>query len=165
MCANMGTNDHSKRRAFSLIEIIIAVFFVGILSVVAVSNLLGSRSKTELDSTTKQIAALLREAQSRSVSQAENASWGVHFDNSTSSTPFYALFKAPYSTSTVISRFTLPTRIEFATSSIALGGTLDVTFAQLSGAPSTSTSIVVRQKADPSSSSTITVSASGLISF
>ena len=156
-----------ERNAFSLIEIVVVIAFVGIVSVVAVTALFGTRSRTELDSATKQIAAFLREAQSRATNQDENTVWGVHFDNSTSTTPFYALFKTSYSAANTISRFSLPSTVQFATSSVAQGGTLDITFTQLSGVPSTSTSIRVRQTRGTVvvASSTIVVGASGPISF
>lgn len=154
-----------ERKGFSLIEILFVILFVGIISVVVIANLFGTRSRTELDSTTKQITALLREAQSRSISQDESAIWGVRLDNNTTTKPFYALFKTSYSEANTVSRFNLYSGVRFATSSIAEGGTLEVTFAQLSGAPSASASITIRHITDATASSTIVVSASGAISF
>lgn len=133
------------RAGLSLIEISIVVVIISIVTVVAVSNLVGTRSKAELDNTTKRIVALLREAQSRSISQDENTVWGVRFDNSTTTKPFYALFKTSYSAANVVSRFNLPGSVQFVTSSIDEGGTLDISFVQLSGVPSTSTSISLKQ--------------------
>lgn len=133
---------HSKRGGFSLIELSIVIVFVGVVSVVAVTTLWSSRSKTEIDSSAKQIVALLREAQSRSVAQEDNSVWGVYFENSTATTPFYALFKgSSYSSSSVVTRKILPGRVQFPTSSISSGGTLTITFTKTSGIPSTSTSI------------------------
>lgn len=157
------------RKGFSLIELVAVVLMIGTLAVIVVSNLFSRRSRVEFDNTTRQIAALLREAQSRSASRDESVGWGAHFDNNTSTKPFYALFKSSYSAENTVSRFNLPNLIRFATSSVAEGGTLDIAFAELSGAPSTSTPIIIEQTAGVSGevivSSTITAGAAGLISF
>ena len=68
------------QRAFTLLETLITVAIMAVLAVIAVLGLSGSSSKTALDGTTKQIGALLREAQSNSMTQSRGASWGVHLD-------------------------------------------------------------------------------------
>lgn len=131
-----------SREGFSLIELAVVIGVMIILSIFIFSSLLSRRSRLNLDNTARQITASLREAQSRSIAQEGATIWGVHFDNGTT-TPFYALFKTSYSASTIQSLQRLPTSVCFATSSIAQGGTLDITFAQISGLPSTSTSITL----------------------
>lgn len=131
-------------RGFTLIELAVVIAIVGIISVVAVANLFGRRGQVDLDNSTRQIVAVLREAQSRSINQEDNIVWGVHFDNTTTTSGFYSLFKDTYSAANTVSRYNLPNRVRFATSSITGGSTLDITFTKISGIPSTSTSIALQ---------------------
>ncbi|OGZ01283.1 MAG: hypothetical protein A3B13_03265 [Candidatus Liptonbacteria bacterium RIFCSPLOWO2_01_FULL_45_15] len=156
-----------ERTGTTLIELLIVISMIGVISVVALLNLLGRSAQTDLNNATEQIASLLREARSRSVSQASSTSWGVHFENSTTTAPFYALFYSQtYSTSTVLGYYRLPSGIVYATSSIASGSSIDATFAQLSGQASSSASIKIYVSGKgTSNSSTISVASSGAVSF
>jgi len=149
-----------------LIEILVVVGIIVILSATTLMSLIGRRGSQELDQATRKIAALLREAVSRSAAQEGGVIWGVRFSNSTT-TAFYALFKNSYSASNVIGQYPLPMNVRYATSSIPSGGTIDITFAQISGAPSTSTSITLQRVAGSAviSTSTISVSQAGAVTF
>ena len=142
MSTRYSLNSNFFKKGFSLIELVTVAAVMVIISVVVITNLFSRRSKTDLDLTTRKIAATLREAQSRSAAQEGGTIWGVHFDNA-ASVPFYALFKTAYSSANAVGSYRLPPSICFATSSVAQGSTLDVTFAQVSGLPSTSTSITL----------------------
>lgn len=136
-----------KSEGFTMIETLVVLGVITVITVVALATLLGRRSRVELDNTTKQIAALLREAQSRSVSQEGGTVWGVHFENSTGTAPFYALFKGTYSATSVVGYYRLPTSVQYSSSSIPQGGSLNITFSQISGIPSTSTTLGINQVA------------------
>lgn len=156
----------SWRRGFTVIELILVLGIIVILSTVSFVGLSGRKNKTELDGVTKQMVSLLREAQSRAVSQSSSTVWGARFANVTSTSPFYALFVgATYSTSTERGHYALPSGIVYATSTLSLGSSTDIVFSQISGAASTSTSIKIYLSSQPSSSSTITVSSAGAISY
>ncbi len=129
------------RAGFSLIEIVVVVSIIAVISVVSLVQLFGSRKRAELDGATRQIVALLRDAQSRSMHQEQGVAWGVHLENSTSGPSFYALFKTSYGSSTAVDKYTLPNSVRFASTSIAQGSSLDITFSSISGNPSTSTTI------------------------
>jgi len=167
-----GSTHHTTscgklRGGFSLIEIIIVAAITVILSLVGLASLIGSRSRFDLDDTAKKIAATLREAQSRGAAEEGGATWGVHFDNNTS-TPFYALFRNSYSPASEVGHYRLPVDIRYATTSVAQGGSLDTTFSTISGAPSASSSITINLTGGGGaviSSSTIYVAPSGLIGF
>ncbi len=96
--------------------------------------------------------------------QTGNA-WGVHFENSTGTAPFYVLFQGVYSTtSTSGSRYRLPADVSYVTSSIASGASTTVTFPFLSGVPAVSSTITM--KLNNGTSTTIVVNGlSGLIGF
>lgn len=85
-------SHRDKRRAFTIIEIIITIVISAIVAVVIISSLVGEKSTTALNNSVQEAATTLREAQSRSVSQEGGVVWGVHFDNN-STTPFFALYK------------------------------------------------------------------------
>ena len=152
---------------FSLIELLIVVAIIALVSGVSFINILGSRNRTNLDSSARKISALLREAQSRSTAQEFGITWGVHFENSTNATPFYALFYNSYSASSVVERYTLPNLVGYATSSLGQGSSTEITFAQISGFPSASTSLTLNLVVGGAvvTSSIIRVSSSGLVGY
>lgn len=124
-------------------EMVVGVAIVVVIGVVALSTLSGWRNRAGLESATQEIATLLREAQSRSMARASGVAWGVRFDNTSSSSPFFALFSVSYSTSTAQKRTLLPVGVRYAETSVPAGSSLDVTFAELTGVPSTSTTIML----------------------
>ncbi len=127
-----------------MIELLLAIGILIVISVVAISNLQGRRSKKDLDSAVAQVVATLREAQTKSVAQDSGVIWGVHFGNTTNTPAFYALFKTSYSAANTKGYYPLPGAVSYVTSSVAQGSSLDITFAQISGVPSTSTSIILQ---------------------
>ncbi|RJP45817.1 prepilin-type N-terminal cleavage/methylation domain-containing protein [Candidatus Parcubacteria bacterium] len=131
------------RRGVTFIEILLVVAITAILAGVTVVNLLGKRSGLELQTTTRQIVALLREAQSNSINQASSTSWGVRFENGTSTAPFYALFFGAYATTTRSGYYRLPPNVRYATSSIPQGSSTNVLFSQITGFPLATTTVVL----------------------
>lgn len=154
-----------NRRGTTLFEIIIAIGLIAAISAVIFLNLLKRKGAGELEAATRQIVALLREAQSRSVSQSDGAGWGVHFENSTSTAPFYAIFRSAYSSENLVGYYRLPSVVGYATSSINFGASKEIIFTQINGAANASTSIKLLLLNDPSVSSTIYVASSGAVRF
>lgn len=154
-----------KDSGTTIIELVLVIGLIGILATIFLVNLQGRKGKTELTTTTQQITALLREAQSRSVAQSSSTSWGVHFENSTTTIPFYALFGGTYSASSRIGYYRLPATVNYSTSSLASGANREITFTQITGTASASSSITIFSTTDLSQSSTISVASSGAVSF
>lgn len=155
-----------KRSAsgFTLIEIIVTLGIFILLGGIVLVNIAGRNTQTNILSAQEQIGATLREAQADSVQQKNGDSWGVHFENSTSVAPFYALFYTSYSTSTVVGGNTpLPTSVSYNTSTLASGATLNVVFSQVSGA--TTSTVIGLYMPQQSYSSVITITSSGLVSY
>ncbi len=153
-----------NRKGFTIIELVLVIGIIAILSVVSLIGLSGRKNKTELDGATKQITALLREAQSKSVSQINGSAWGVHFENSTATAPFYALFSGlTYASTSATSYYRLSAKILYATSSIALGAAKDIAFSQISGFATATSSVVLYVSGAPNISSTIAVGISGAV--
>ncbi len=149
---------------FTLIEILIVVAIIVALSIVAVVSLVGQKNTNDLSSAVAQATALLGEAQSRSVTQTNNVSWGVHFSNATNTAPFYAIFSSSYSPTTSIGYYRLPPDVAYATATIPAGAAVDVLFQQISGLPVASTTVSFVSLSQKFLISTISVSSAGVIS-
>jgi prepilin-type N-terminal cleavage/methylation domain-containing protein len=152
------------KKGFTLIEVVLSVAIMAVLGIVAVVSLTGKKSSNDLGTTVSQVTALLHEAESRSVTQVQGVSWGIHFSNATATTPFYALFFSSYSPTTTVSYYRLPTDVAYVPSTLPVGTTLDLVFSQVSGLASASTTIGFFNTARSSLSSGIGVAASGAIS-
>lgn len=140
MCYRTGLKN-IMRAAFTLTEMLIVISIIAIISVISIVGLQGAKNINDLNNTVKLAANLLRQAQSQSASGYEGVPWGVYFDNATNTTPFFAMYYSSYATATVASRYTLPVDIQYAPSSVAPGNVVNILFALVSAAPSTSTSI------------------------
>ena len=158
---------HSRNNGTTLVELLMVVAIITVITLVSFLNLFGRSGQTDLNNTTQQIRTLLGEARTKSVSQSSSTSWGVHFDNASATAPFYAMFYSQtYSTSTTVGYYNLPSNLVYATSSIPLGSSVDITFAQLSGQSSASASITIYVAGKGTyNSSTINISSSGAVSF
>ncbi len=159
--AHKGTAE-----GFTMIEIMVVVALIVIVGVVSFLALQGRRGTSDLTNTTSRIAALLREAESRAMAQSMSVGWGVHFENGTSTAPFYALFSSStYSAATRESYYALPVTLQYTTSSFASGATKDIVFSQITGAPSASWNVTLSVVGNAAESSTITIASSGLVSY
>ena len=161
----LDTHPRILDTGFTLIELLIVIALIAIIGLVLFLMLGGRRNEGDLTSTALQIAATLREAQSRSVAEDQNAAWGVHFSNATATAPYYALFSSAYAQSTTAGYYRLPASVAFASSTLAVGSSVDILFSGLSGIASVSTSIGVVSISQPSLSSTVKVANSGAVSL
>ena len=155
-------------RGFTTIELLITIAIIVLITVATTLNLNSGKNNLDLIDTTKQVATLLREAQSNATAQKNGVSWGVHFENSSTTSPsFYALFDASsYSTSSIVDRYNLPSRVSYLPATIPSGASLDVIFTQITGAPNATASIGLYVPAQTALSSTIiTVNQTGAISY
>lgn len=153
------------RQGITLIEVVLVIGIGVVLIAVATVNLTATRRKADIDQVRTQIVSLLSEARSRSISQEENESWGVRFDNNATTSPFYALFYATYAASAERGHYRLPRNVVFVSSTVPDGGSREIMFEELTGAASGSRSIGILLRVSPFTSSTILVSTSGAISF
>ena len=155
------------KKGFSLIELLIVVAFLVILMVsVGLSTRRSSRDAQYLNQTSKKVASLLREAQSRAVSQSENADWGVRFEmNSSTGQGTYSLYHTTYSTGTRREFVSIPFFLRFDTSTFVADDTLEISFSGITGYSSASTSVTIVSKNDSALFSVITIASSGLVSY
>jgi prepilin-type N-terminal cleavage/methylation domain-containing protein len=160
--------NRSHRAAFTLIEMIVVIGIVAAIVMVTVPNLLGKRNTGDLKNTATQIAALLRQAQNDSMAQKNGLSWGVHFQNTTATAPFYAFFSSSssaYNASGIAGYYRLPNTVSYLTSTLSSGSSLDVVFSQILGSASASTSIGLYLISSSSQQSIISVASSGAVNY
>jgi len=123
-------------KGFTLIELLIVISIVGIIGGFGFINLFGAAREGELANTRVSIAALLRDAQQRSISQVDGRFWGVRFENQAGRDQFFLFSTSqdPFSDITVYEQHTLVTTksfLEFRQPSS--GTTLTVDFDQVTG--------------------------------
>jgi type II secretory pathway pseudopilin PulG len=158
-------------KGFTLVELLVVFGIMIALGAVVFANLAGRRSNADLTATTQEVGTLLRQAQSDATeqennNQANDVAWGVHFANSTTTAPFYALFTGSYAASTTVGYYALPSTVAYQTSTLATGATLDILFSPITGASSVSTSIgFYMPKENAAFSSTILIASSGAVSY
>jgi prepilin-type N-terminal cleavage/methylation domain-containing protein len=145
-------------QGFTLVEIMMAIGIIAIISIVSSLVLVGRRGTTDLTSTTQEITALLREAQSRSATQLNGATWGTYVGIATSGIPFYALYATSFSPTNTVGYYPFPPDVKLTTPNT------NVTFSPKSGIPSASTSITI-ELVPQGIYSTITISSLGLIAY
>ena len=155
------------KHGFTLVELLVILGIMIAVGAIVFANLGPRRVDTDLVSTTQQIGALLRQAQSDAMAQEADVAWGFYFSNVTSTAPYYALYKTSYSSSNVVGAlYRLPSTVAFVTSTLASGATTSITFSSITGTASVSTSIrLYMPKENTAFSSTIRVASSGSVSF
>ncbi len=153
------------RQGMTIVELLIVIAIISIITLISLPTLFKRRSQNDLINTTEQIVSILREARTRSVSQSSSTNWGVRLGNPTTTSPFYALYARDYGSTTTIGYYKLPPTLVYATSNIPSGSYLDITFSQISGDASASTSVTIYVGGNSLNSSTISVASSGAVSF
>ncbi len=160
----MGKNTHTIQ-GFTLIEFMIAVGLLIIVMLITVPTLFGQRNKSQFDGTVKEITALLREAQSKSVSQALGTTWGVHLRYDPVNVSFFALFNGTTYTGTNSAGYNrLPPGVEYISSTLGVSNMKEILFSSLDGATA-STSFRLYMTSRPEISSTISVASSGVVNY
>ena len=112
---------YKNRKGFSLIEIIISISILAIISSSAFVWFVSYQRQTELDSVSKIIISVLRDAQSRSTSGTDNKKWGVLFDNSNNKLILFRDEGFGYATATIKEENYLSQFIKIDESSLAEG--------------------------------------------
>jgi prepilin-type N-terminal cleavage/methylation domain-containing protein len=161
----MTPRSLSRRAGFTLFELLIVIVVGAVVSLVAIASLSNQRSRTDLDLTAKKMSAALRDAASRSIAQERGTSWGVRFENASGSRPFFAVFWGSYSTTTIAYRDALSPHVTYLTSTIPSGSAVTVTFSQLTGEASASTTIGLVLVARSDMRATLSIASSGAIAY
>ena len=146
------------KKGFTMLELLIVIGITATLSVIGISFYFNQQKAKILENTTQEIANYLRYTQQKSISQEQGLQWGVHFENPSSGSDFYALYTGTTYSSPIETKY-LPTGIIFTTP--ATGNSVNVSFNKLTGT-STNQSIII-QSTSNSATTTISVFSQGLI--
>lgn len=154
----------NKKSAFSLIELLIVIGIISILATLLTSNLLNTFYQNNLKGDASKIAATLRAARDKSITQENSQQWGVHFVNSSTSTDYYVLFGGPsFSSSTIISRVNLNPDVVFQNPPNS--SSTDIIFQKMTGLPVATSSIIISLMNNSSNAMTISIISSGEVQY
>lgn len=162
------------KKGFTLIEVVLVVSILGIFASFLTLFSYGLKNKKELDFSINLIAALVRDAQQKSITQEEMKKWGVYLEVSDNVSGF-ALFKdVPIN---IYNKYTLSPSLKFDTVGWTnlIPGTCpmncykEINFSPVDGLPlplgGPDVIIKVQINNDVSSAKTIIVSNNGTITY
>ena len=151
------------KKGFTMLELLIVIGITATLSVVGIGFYVNQQKAKILENTAQEIVGYLRYVQQKSMAQEQSLQWGVHFDNPTSGQDSYALYTGTTYSSSIETKY-LPSGIIFTTP--ATGNSINISFNKLTGTSATSTTQSITIKSIvTNSTSTISVSGQGLISY
>jgi len=131
-----------KTKGTAIVEILLAVGIIVTLSIAAVSYYSSQQRIKTLENATVLIVNHLRYSQQKAITQEENSSWGVRFENPAGSgNDFYGLFKGTSYTPPPRERMKLTESLEFTDPADNSGK--NIVFEALTGKLSSPTSISV----------------------
>lgn len=147
-------------------ELLIVIGITIVLASVGISTYINQQRAKLLDMAAQEVVGYLRYAQQKSMVQESGNrgnQWGIRFKNSADEDDFYALYTGATYISPEETRY-LPKGIEYETPTA--GNFIDVSFSKLTGTNATSTtqSIIIKSTVT-NSTSTISISSQGLISY
>lgn len=152
-----------SRNGFTILELIVVIGIIATVAIIALPSLLGQKNQNVLTTTDQEMVSALRLAQAQAVDQLLDVPWGVHFVNATNTNPYTIIFAgSSYASGTPYTYSALPKNVGFVTSTLPIGSSMDVVFASISGA-ATTTQIGLYLLSQPSLTFTIQVSSSGFI--
>lgn len=147
---------------FTLLELLLVSAILAILGAIGFGLYYNFSLSIDLEEEQNRITGVLRQAKGSAMAVEQGYAWGVHFDNTDASSPFFTLFSgASYAVSGTTTKYFLPRAVEFETPAPA--GTLDIIFTKRTGTTTAATT-TVRLRSATSQKKNIAVSAQGLIS-
>jgi Tfp pilus assembly protein FimT len=144
----------------TIAEIIIVVAIVGVLASISSVSFYGFRSGQAIPNSVDEVASLLNEARSRTVSGNGGVQYGVHIQ-STSTILFSG--SSYSSTSTTNKMIALESLLRIASTTLTGGGS-DIVFNKLTGETNQYGSFIIKNNSTTVGQKTITVSKTGLVS-
>jgi len=116
------------RQGFTLIEVLITVAIVTTISLVGYVGFSKFKGSQAVELTTSEVAAVIKDAQKKAVTQQDGKQWGIRFKNSNSS---YEVFSGPsYASGTVSRTYYLGRNTVFGNPATS---TIDEVFSAISG--------------------------------
>ncbi len=148
-------------KGFTVLEILIVLGISAIIGTISFLSLANVRQSQSLESTAGSVVAVLRDAQSKSMSQEGGLEWGVRFENSMDGRDAYYLVSGPTFTGAQ-STAVLPASVEFFDP--VRGTVKDIIFSKITGKPENSATIILKLANNSSIAKNININAQGTIS-
>lgn len=152
-----------EQRGFTLVEILVVVGIIVLFLGLSILQLRSFQQGSHLENMGKEVIAVLRLAQSKTLASEGALQYGVHFDQATTPDQ-YTLFQGPSygARDTAKDEITvLQETIEISV--IALGGGNEVVFLRLTGQADAQGTITFRQIKDPARTKTVSILFSGAV--
>lgn len=152
----------TKNKAFTLLEILIAIGIVSLIVAVIMPSLYTFRDNQTLKNTADDVVTLLNQARSQTLASQNSHYYSVHFESNRIVLFTDGVFNNEDNSNVAIdfdSHVSIPN-----TGGINLnGGVSDVNFSRLSGDTVDYGTIVVQLNSDPSKTKTITIRKTGIV--
>lgn len=155
-----------KNSGLTLIELLIVLGIISIIATISTLNLFDFKAGQDLDFSTKEVVATIRDAQTKSITQENLGAsevWGVRFTNPSVGVGFYEVWKGVSYPGILNSKKFLTPNTEFETP--AKGSFLDITFQKITGVTNSSQTVKIRIINDITKFRIVTVSSNGSIDF
>lgn len=153
------------RSGFTLLETLVTIAILIAVCIFLYLNLFGQNNQAILTGVTNQVVATLRQAQSQSITQSGNTTWGVYFSNDPGD-PYYDVFSGPlYLNSSVTGHYPLPPTIGYVTSTLPLGDHTAAVFSSITGMPAQSMTIGFYLVSNPAIKVFISINGIGEVSY
>lgn len=144
-----------RARGFTLIEVLLSVSIISILIGLSLPIYGAYNNRNNLDLTSQGIAEMMRRAMTYSRGARMDDSWGVHVETGSAT-----LFKGV----TYATRDTTYDELTSIPSSFVVAGVVDISFAKMTGLPST-TGVTTITIPGVSESRSVTINAEGMVSY
>jgi prepilin-type N-terminal cleavage/methylation domain-containing protein len=148
---------NTRNKGFTMIELAIVFIVIAIIFAVVAPNLKASRDRQVLKSSVSNVLTALSKAKSQTLASLNSSAYGVHFESSQAVIFKGTSYSAGDSNNESVA-ITSPATISTIT---LTGGTSDLYFTRLTGAPSATGSIAVTNGME---TKIITISATGAAS-
>lgn len=149
----------SSRAGFTVMELMLVIVFLALAGSSALFMFKNQEQGT-LEAEAQGVVSRVREARARAQAGVDGLSWGVHFENATTS-PFYAIFPGGTYVSASSTAYYLSSSVGYG--ALPQGSSTDIIFTKLSGGSSVSTTIVFALQSDASKTETLLISSEGNI--
>lgn len=141
------------RSGITYIQVLVVVAMIGILAAISSPYYLHFQSRQQLSATAETLLADIRLAQSKAMQRNNGDQWGIHIDNAAGE---YTIYYGELYSASESNNITVP-----YPTNISLSPNQDISFAPVTGAPTSATSITVSSSAIPTETYTITINDEG----
>lgn len=157
------------KSGFTLVELLIVIGITVIMAGIGGATYMGLRERERIDQMADRIVADMRSTMARAQAQEGGNQWGIHFDNVTSSSPFYAIWYGATGSTYGVGSTTWGT-VTFVATGLqftvpASGSSVDLVFTKPYGLPSAAATVTVASTATTASSRTISIDTNGNITY